>query len=123
MIKRFTSLLAVIGLLLLSTHPAHAAWTGLENDDVATFSSLGSLFEILLANVLRLVGFGTFIMIIVGGFKYLTAGGDAKATEAAKQTITYGIIGLVLAVASWFIILAISGFTGNTSIKEFNLGF
>lgn len=111
--------LATCFLYLISPSPVHA-WQG-DVDGVATIGSLGSLFTNVLGIALRLVGIGMFVMIVVGGFKYLTAGGDAKATEAAQGTITNAIIGLVLAIMAWFILLAIKGFTG-VDVTTFNLG-
>lgn len=59
-----------------------------------------------------LAGTVLFLMFIVGGFKYLTAGGDQKAIESARNTLTYAILGLVLIIAGWFILLFIKEFTG-----------
>ncbi len=48
-------------------------------------------------NILSIiVGIVAVIMMMVGGFRYITSGGDANAVSKAKQTITYAIIGLVL---------------------------
>ncbi len=105
---------------LLSPSPIHAVWEQVQYGDVATFGSLSSLFTNILSITLRLVGISMFIMIVVGGFKYLTAGGDSKATEAAQGTITNAIIGLVLAIMAWFILLAIKGFTG-VDVTKFNI--
>jgi hypothetical protein len=51
-------------------------------------------------------------MLIVGGFKYLTAGGEAPAVESARKTITYAIAGLVLVALSFLILRFIYAFTG-----------
>jgi hypothetical protein len=59
-------------------------------------------------------------MLIVGGFQYLTAGGDAKKTQAASNTLTYAIFGLVAVIAAWFILLFIEKFTG-VKVTEFNI--
>ncbi|HUS60256.1 MAG TPA: pilin [Nevskiaceae bacterium] len=73
-------------------------------------------FEEIVRNILniaiRLAGVALFIMLIVGGFKYLTAGGDPKKAEAAQKTLTYAIGGLVLVILAWFILLFIKEFTG-----------
>jgi hypothetical protein len=96
-------------------------WLYLEDSDVATIKSAESLFSNIVSVVLSAVGIVTFVMILVGGFKYLTSGGDAKATESAKNTITYGIIGLALTIGAWFILLAIQGFTG-VNVTQFQIG-
>jgi hypothetical protein len=63
-----------------------------------------------------------FIMLLLGGFSYLTAGGDPKAMEGAKNTITYALMGLALMIAAWFILLLIESFTG-VNVTKFNILF
>jgi hypothetical protein len=36
-------------------------------------------------------------MIIFGGFRFVTSGGDANATASARNTIIYAVIGLAVA--------------------------
>lgn len=50
------------------------------------------------------VGVVAVIMIIVGGFKYITSGGDSSNVSAAKNTIIYAIIGLVVVALAQFIV-------------------
>lgn len=42
------------------------------------------------------VGAVAVIMIIVGGFKYITSGGDSSNIGSAKNTILYAIVGLII---------------------------
>lgn len=81
-------------------------------------------FEEIVQNILniaiRLAGVLLFIMLIVGGFKYLIAGGDPKKAEAARNTLTYAIGGLVLVILAWFILLFIEKFTG-VKVTQFNI--
>ena len=51
-------------------------------------------------------------MLIVGGFKYLISGGDPKQTKSATATITMAVVGLIAAIAAWFILRFIAHFTG-----------
>lgn len=51
-----------------------------------------------------IVGVVAVIMIIVGGFKYITSGGDSSNVTSAKNTILYAIIGLIIvALAQWIV--------------------
>jgi hypothetical protein len=43
-----------------------------------------------------IVGIVAVIMIIVGGFRYITSGGNDASVTAAKNTILYAVIGLVV---------------------------
>ena len=48
-------------------------------------------------NILSLiVGVVAVIMIIVGGFRYVASGGKQESVAAAKNTILYALIGLVI---------------------------
>lgn len=42
------------------------------------------------------VGIVSVVMIILGGFRYITAGGDSGKINTAQQTIIYAIVGLVV---------------------------
>ena len=42
------------------------------------------------------VGVVSIIMIIIGGLKYITSGGDSTNVTGAKNTILYAVIGLVV---------------------------
>ena len=42
------------------------------------------------------VGVVAVIMIIIGGLKYITSGGDSTNVTGAKNTILYAVIGLVV---------------------------
>ncbi len=56
-------------------------------------------------NVLSLiVGVVAVIMIIVGGLKYITSSGDSGNVTAAKNTIMYAIIGLVIVALAQIIV-------------------
>lgn len=50
------------------------------------------------------VGIVAVIMIIWGGFKYITSGGDSGNITGAKNTIIYAIIGLVVVALAQFIV-------------------
>ena len=51
-----------------------------------------------------IVGIVAVVMIIVGGFKYITSGGDSNKVGSAKNTILYAIIGLIVVALAQFIV-------------------
>lgn len=56
-------------------------------------------------NILSLIiGVAAVIMIIVGGLKYATSGGDTNAVSSAKNTVLYALVGLVVAVLAQFLV-------------------
>ena len=50
------------------------------------------------------VGVIAVIMIIIGGLRYITSGGDSNNTKGAKDTILYAIIGLVVVAMAQVIV-------------------
>jgi hypothetical protein len=69
---------------------------------------------------LGFAGIVLFILLLVGGFKFITSGGDPKAVEGAKKTITSAIAGLAVILVSYLIIVLISNITG-VDLTNFNL--
>lgn len=58
-----------------------------------------------LVNVFSVVvGIVAVIMIVVGGFKYITSGGDSGNITGAKNTIVYAVIGLVIVALAQFLV-------------------
>ena len=54
--------------------------------------------------VIGVVGAVAVIMIIVGGINYATSQGDATKVKKGKDTILYGIIGLVIVIMAYAIV-------------------
>lgn len=50
------------------------------------------------------LGFIAVVMIIIGGFRYVTSNGDSSQTKSAKDTIMYAVIGLVVAIFAYAIV-------------------
>ena len=46
----------------------------------------------------------SIIVIIIGGFRYVTSQGDQTQMQSAKNTILYAVIGLIVAIAAYAIV-------------------
>lgn len=68
-------------------------------------------------NILSLaVGVVAVVMIIIGGFKYVTSGGDSGNVTGAKNTILYAVVGLVVvALAQVIVQFVVDRATLNTT--------
>ena len=70
----------------------------------------------IIANIIGLLApaaaIAVFVMILVAGFQFLTSGGDPKSVAAARTTLTYAIIGVILVVVVWLILTLIEAVTG-----------
>ncbi len=50
-------------------------------------------------------GVASVIMVMVGGFKYITSTGEPAKVSSAKDTILYALIGLVVTVSAQVIVV------------------
>ena len=50
------------------------------------------------------IGIVSVIMIIIGGIRYATSNGDSNQVTAAKNTIMYAVIGLVIPIFAYAIV-------------------
>lgn len=61
------------------------------------------------------VGILSVIMLIWGGIRYTTSAGDSNKVTAAKNTVLYAIVGLVVAILAWAIVnLVIARFASGS---------
>ncbi len=81
-------------------------------EKVATFKAFEPIFRNILSIAMIAGAVVCFAMLVVGGFKLMTGGGDPKKIQSATGTITYAILGLVLFIGAWFIMKFIKEFTG-----------
>ena len=72
--------------------------TGNSNGD------LSGIIKLIVTIVSILVGVVAVIMIIWGGMKYITSGGESSKITGAKNTIIYALIGLVIVALAQFIV-------------------
>ncbi len=54
--------------------------------------------------MLFVLGALAVIMIIVGGIRYVISAGDSSKVTAAKNTIVYAVVGLVVAILAFAIV-------------------
>ena len=59
--------------------------------------------------VIGVLGLVAVIVIIIGGINYMTSSGDAGKVKKAKDTILYGVIGLIICVLAFAIVNFVIG--------------
>ena len=110
-----------ISSYLFFTRPAYAQtskWTSRCQQDIGGVKKVATLqgFECVLANIFRIIiplaGLAAFVVLITGGFQYLTSGGNPEQTKKAQSVITGAIIGLIVTMAIWFIFRLLNTITG-----------
>lgn len=86
----------------------------------APLSGLETIFGNVVVVILGLAGLILFIMLIIGGLKYITSAGDPKKVESARNTLTFAIGGLILIALAYLILRFIEEFTG-VSVENFKI--
>ncbi|MBI3576533.1 hypothetical protein HY086_00650 [Candidatus Gottesmanbacteria bacterium] len=122
--KKILSWLVGIGGYLSLASPALAeGWGGCVVGGAATIRCLEPLFSNAIRGVVSLAVVALFIMLLIGGFKFILSGGDAKQTEQAKSTLTSAILGMALIAFSYLILKLIGTFTGVQDVTKFQINF
>jgi cytochrome bd-type quinol oxidase subunit 2 len=83
--------------------------TGCTVDSATANSEINSIIKLVINIFSLIVGLVSVIMIIVGGLKYITSGGESSNISSAKNTIVYAIIGLVIVALAQFIVHFVLG--------------
>jgi len=83
--------------------------TGADETDEAPVTGsaserVSSIIETVINIFSIVVGVVAVIMIIIGGLKYITSGGDSGNISGAKNTILYAIVGLVVVALAQIIV-------------------
>ena len=75
--------------------------------------TLGDSVKTVTNVLLFIIGAVAVIMIILGGIRYVTSNGESAQITAAKNTILYSVIGLVVALLAYAIVNFVIGQFGK----------
>ena len=122
----YTSVLgivAIVAVLAVVVAPSASAFTIYDGIQAAhgdgqpteLFGGAG-VFNIVTNILLFVVGALSVVMLIVGGLRYVISGGNNTAVTAAKNTVLYAIVGLVIAFLAYAVVNFLLGsLSGSTS--------
>ena len=117
--KMLISMALVFGVATVSVAPVGAinvikdACTGANRTttvcDAAGKDDAGNLIENVIGILLWAIGVISVIMIVVGCIRYALSAGNSSSITAAKDTVLYAVIGLVVALLSYAIVKFVVG--------------
>jgi len=85
-------------------------------DPVVTICNILNVIK----TIILAVGLGiAIIILIIGGIKYMTAGGDPEKAKGGRQMIINAIIGIAIVVAAAFILALVQGILVGAGISIF----
>jgi hypothetical protein len=67
-------------------------------------SALSRIIRVVLNVLSVIVGVAAVIVVILGGFKFITSNGDSAGIAAARNTILYAVVGLVIVASAQVIV-------------------
>ncbi|MEK7508920.1 MAG: pilin [Patescibacteria group bacterium] len=88
---------AVVSAQNLDLGINYATYTGLGTKDVR--ETIARIINVALG----LLGIVAVVIVLVGGFEWMTAGGNEEKTGEAKQRIMAGVIGLAIILSAYAI--------------------
>lgn len=66
-------------------------------------ANIGDIISALIPYIFTIAGLTLFILLIIGGFGFLTSGGNPDKVKAAQGKITSAIIGFVIIFVSYWL--------------------
>jgi hypothetical protein len=82
-------------------------------------TSVGSVMALVIKGFLSLLGIIFIVLIIVGGYNWMTAAGDEEKIKKAKDTLRRAIIGLIIVVSAYaityFVFSNLEGVSGGAT--------
>ena len=106
-----------LALMTVTVLPVHAQNAFISTSDnpgavAAATQSQGNVRTLALTIVnffLTFLGLIAVVMIIYGGFLYVTAGGNNEKIESAKKIIMYAVVGIIVILLSFAIVNTVLG--------------
>jgi len=102
---------AALPVSSVASASTNAACAGLQTLDSSQSCSqqsgdsfLGGLGSKVVNLLSMIVGIIAVIMVIIGGLKYITSGGEASAAASAKTTLIYALVGLLIVAIAQFLV-------------------
>lgn len=99
-----------LGFGLFASQPAGAInlWEGCAGSEKVCSSTGKDNVSNTARNLINLslwaIGIVAVIVIIISGYKFITANGEAAKVASARNTLLYSVIGLAVAMLAWAII-------------------
>ncbi len=87
---------------------------GVPEEKLGTFISNGISVAIGIAALVA------FAFLVWGGIQWITSGGDKNQYEAARNRITYALVGLAIVAAAWAVMQLVAKFMGF-SLTDINV--
>jgi hypothetical protein len=89
--------------------------TGGYQSDIKSSFIFSKLIPFAIKYLIGLAGALAVIAIMIGGYQYLTAYGDQEQHKKATKTITWAVLGLILAITAYGIVALVTSIQFTTT--------
>ena len=100
----FFSVLPVRAQEACKSDPSGRIVCKLENPLQGDSTSAAAIIGTVIKSALGIVGAITLLMLVWGGFQWLTSAGNPEKVKSGAQTMLWAIIGVVLVFASYLLL-------------------
>lgn len=110
----------LLATFLLLAAPVHAATSFTIADNIGGSIGLGNAdLKQTVINIINLalglLSLIAVVMIIIGGFTWLTSGGNEEKVDKAKKTISAAVVGMIIIMLAWALVLFVTRTTANVT--------
>lgn len=82
--------------------------TGGPSTGLAGAKTLPELIKMVVQGLLFFAGMIAVVFIVIGGYRYVTSGGNEEAAEKGRGTLTNAAIGLIIIIMAYAIVTVVS---------------
>ena len=88
------------------------------SESIGKVNNILVVIQAIIRFILIVAFIAAFIMLLIGGIRWITAGGDEKGVASARNMITAALIGLVVVLVAYAIIRLVELFFGFQIISN-----
>lgn len=111
-IKKTFSPLIIQAVAIVSPAAVFAQGNDVVPGNIVGIDNVLTIVQAIIRFILVVAFVLAFIFLLIGGIRWITAGGDEKGVGAARNMITAALIGLVIVLVSYAIIKLVETFFG-----------
>jgi len=108
--KTLASGIATIAYLSIALPAAAQETLTITNIQGLASFSIGNFITAIIRIIIIAAFIIAFVFLLIGGIKWIVAGGETKAVEGARNMVTGALVGLIIVLAAFAIIKLIETF-------------
>ena len=122
-LTKFAKVALIAGTVATAAVPFIASASSFSIESIGSTIGLGtSDLKTTVVNILNLVlgllALIAVVMVIIGGFTWLTAGGNEEKVDKAKKIISAAVIGLIIVLLAWAVVIFVAKTTANVTTNS-----